>query len=73
LKSHNLKLHFLVYKHFKLTWIYSSINTQSGGQGRAWIILITLRKIEEVAENLMDLDGATSGIMGAWKWSSIHS
>lgn len=37
------------------------------GQGRAWIILITLRKMEGVAENLMDLGRAASGIMGVQK------
>ena len=33
-------------------------------QGRVWIILIALRKVEGVAESLMALDRATSGIMG---------
>jgi len=28
--------------------------------------------MEGVAENLMDLDRATSGIMGAWRWSSVR-
>jgi hypothetical protein len=67
MKSHNLKLDFLVPKNFRLTRFYCSVSRNSLGQGKAVIIPIARGKMEGVAENLVDLKRATSGIMEAWK------